>query len=88
MPKGGAAPPEKNLKDGRKKMKLWDGYDKHRNERTRYNTAEMSRFTYYIDDDGTIYYTDNETSSAPPRVWCPASMLTAHLMRLYQIKNR
>ena len=69
-------------------MKLWDGYDKHRNERTRYNTASDPRFAYYIDEIGTIYYTNSETPTEPPRVWCPASMLTAHLMRLYQIKNR
>lgn len=68
-------------------MKLWDGYDKHRNERTRYDTASNPRFTYYIDKDGSIFYTDSETPTEP-RVWCPASMLTAHLVRLYQIKNR
>lgn len=68
-------------------MKLWDGYDKNRNERTRYDTAS-DRFTYYIDESGSIYYTDSETPKEPPRVWCPALMLTAHLMRLYQIKNR
>ena len=70
-------------------MDLWDGYDKNRNERTRYNVnADGSRFTYYIDESGTIYYTNSETPTEPPRVWCPASMLTAHLMHLWQIKNR
>ena len=69
-------------------MELWNGYDKNRNERTRYDTASDSRFTYYIDKNGSIYYTDSETPTEAPRVWCPASMLTAHLMRLYQIKNR
>jgi hypothetical protein len=68
-------------------MELWDGYDKNRNERTRYDTTS-DRFTYYIDEGGAIYYTDNETPTEPPRIWCPPSMLTAHLMRLYQIKNR
>ena len=68
-------------------MKLWDGYDKHHNERTRYDTSGC-RFTYWITDGGAIYYTDNETPTEPPHVWCPASMLTAHLMHLWQIKNR
>jgi hypothetical protein len=69
-------------------MELWNGYDKNRNERTRYDTASNPRFTYYISEGGSIYYTDIDTPNEPPRVWCPASMLTAHLMRLYQIKNR
>lgn len=70
-------------------MELWNGYDKYHNERTRYNVnADASRFTYYIDESGTIYYTNSETPTEPPRVWCPASMLTAHLMHLWQIKNR
>lgn len=68
-------------------MELWDGYDKHRNELTRYN-VNASRFIYYINENGAIYYTDSETPSEPARVWCPASMLTEHLMQLYQIKNR
>jgi hypothetical protein len=68
-------------------MDLWNGYDKKRNERTRYD-VNGSRFTYYIDESGSIFYTDSEAPTEPPRVWCPASMLTTHLKRLYQIKNR
>lgn len=69
-------------------MVIWDGYDKHHNERTRYDTTADARFTYYKSESGAIYYTDSEAPNDPPRVWCPAEMLTAHLMRLYQIKNR
>ena len=70
-------------------MELWDGYEKHHHEHLRYDTAADSpRFTLYKDESGSIYYTNNDTPNDPPRVWCPAEMLTAHLMRLYQIKNR
>ena len=69
-------------------MKLWDGYDRHRNERTRYDTANDAHFIYYIDEGGTVYYTRKETPDAPLLVWCPASMLTSHLMHLWQIRNR
>jgi hypothetical protein len=71
-------------------LKVWDGYDKHRNERTRYDTSGAP-WAYFIDDGGAIYYGEKGATTNDPdalRVWCPASMLSAHLMRLYQIKNR
>jgi hypothetical protein len=70
-------------------MMLWDGYEKNRHEHLRFaGVDDKSQFIYYKDDNGTIYYTDADAPDAPLRIWCPASMLTAHLTRLYQIKNR
>ena len=68
-------------------MRLWDGYDRNRNETTRFNIND-ARWIYYIADNGAIFYADRERPEAEARVWCPASMLTAHLHRLWQIRNR
>ena len=73
--------------DGVGNMRLGDGYEKNRRDDLRYN-VNGGRFIYYIDENCAIYYTEREAPTEPPRVWCPASMLTAHLMHLKQIEHR
>lgn len=60
-------------------LKPWDGTSD--NTYIKYN-INGDPFQLWQDGNGTIYYTDTNGSL---QIWCPASRLAAHLIRLYQI---
>ncbi len=66
-------------------MKRWNGKDETGSYQ--YPQNEIEKWNMQIDDDGTIYYTTQETIPQL-RVWCPADRLTHHLRHLEQIAAR
>jgi hypothetical protein len=59
-------------------LKKWDG----RYERFQYPKEDIDTWGLMIDDsDGTIYY----KSRGGLAIWCPASRLRSHMVRLYQL---
>lgn len=64
-------------------LRPWDG--KH--GRYQHDAGQVAYWNMQISDDGTIWYL---THAEQPQlsVWCPASMLRAHLHHLEQIEAR
>ena len=61
-------------------LKKWDG----KFEWYQYPQEDIDTWHLMIDDDGTVYYRTHEEH---PRfeIWCPASRLRSHMVRLFQL---
>lgn len=64
------------------RMTQWDGTHPNGKSRYRYPVERSPFAPYYIDSDGSIFYT---MSNGKLSIWCGASRINRHFQRLLQL---